>query len=109
MKKGLPSVLKRFPVGLIAVAIIAFSYVYPRLLIEYLGESNPWTSYLYMYGLGLVCFLTGLLLILKTKACQLGRGHDTFWFKVLVFGYVFFATLHGTWIYLAISLPVKGG
>ena len=60
-------------VGAIAL-ILAFVYFFPRYLIASLGPANPWTSYFYQYGLGLVAFSIGIYIILKSGACQFGRG-----------------------------------
>ena len=97
----------KFPMTVLMLALI--TYMYPRFLIQSFGADSPWTSFLYLYGHGFIFFSVGLWTILKTGACQLGRGYDTFWFKVLIFGFVFFATIHGTWVWLALSMPVKGG
>ncbi|HOW97756.1 MAG TPA: hypothetical protein P5567_13615 [Kiritimatiellia bacterium] len=78
-------------------------------MIRWLGESSPWTPYLYLYGLGLVTFLIGLRVILKSRACQPGRGHDSAWLAVLLLGYAFFALLHAAWIMAALYIPFKGG
>ena len=91
------------------LAVLVFAFSYPRLLVSWLGEANPWTSYLYMYGLGFVVFFIGLVTIRKSKACLPGRGRDGFWYKVLIGGFVMFATLHGTWVALALYMPHYGG
>ena len=88
--------------------VLVIIYFYPRLLVKLLGEANPWTSYLYQYGLGLIVFLIGIWMIISTKACQLGRGHDTFWFRVLLGGFVFFALVHAIWILAALKIPYLG-
>ena len=97
---------------LIALAVfagvLAFVFAYPRLLVILLGESSPWTSYLYQYGFGLVFFLSGILLILKTGACKFGRGHDNFWFGVLIAGFLVFAVGHAVWIWAALNMPYLG-
>ena len=93
----------------ILAATIAFIYISPRAVIRWLGESNPWTPYLYLYGLGLVTFLIGLRVILKSRACQPGRGRDSAWLVVLLLGYAFFALLHAAWILAALYLPFRGG
>ena len=90
-------------------AILAFFFFFPRVVVGRLGEDNPWTSYLYLYGNGLVVFLIGIWVILRSKACRFGRGHDTFWFNVLLAGYVFFAVMHAAWILAALCLPFYGG
>ena len=93
---------------LLVPLVIAFCYIYPRAIISAFGIDSPWTNYLYMYGFGLVTFIIGIFLILKSGACNLKRKKDLFWFKALIIGMLFFITLHGTWIYLAISIPFKG-
>jgi len=96
-------------IPIVTVVILAVVYFYPRLIVGWLGEANPWTSYLYQYGLGALAFGVGLLLILKTRSCQLGRGRDTYWFIWLLVGFFIFAVVHALWIILALSVPVKGG
>ena len=100
----------RSPAVMITIPVVlAFIFLYPRLLIHQFGEANPWTSYLYQYGFGLVFFLIGIWLILKQGACQLGRGRDSFWFGVLIAGFLFFAIGHAVWIVLALKVPYLGG
>lgn len=93
---------------LAGLASLTFFFVFPRAVVRWLGESSPWTSYLYLYGNGLVVFLIGIGVILRSGACRLGRGRDTSWFVVLLLGYVFFAAMHAAWILAALYLPVKG-
>lgn len=92
-----------------AAILLSFCWVYPRAIVAWLGESNPWTSYLYLYGFGFAFFLFGIVMILRTGACKLGRGWDSAWFAVLIGGYVFFASLHALWIVLAQTIPFRGG
>jgi hypothetical protein len=100
---------KGFPTLLLVIAVLVFVFVFPRILIAWLGPGSPWTSYLYQYGLGSVTFLIGISLIKRTGAYKKGRGHDDFWFKWLIAGFFIFAVLHAVWILLAVSIPVKGG
>jgi len=93
----------------IILVLLVTIYTYPRLIISWLGEENPWTSYLYLYGFGLVFFLMGIYLIFRTGACKLGRGHDTFWFGILIGGFIFFASVHALWILAAQNIPYLGG
>ncbi|MCB0390779.1 MAG: hypothetical protein KDD58_05800 [Bdellovibrionales bacterium] len=93
----------------ILIPILAiFIFVYPRILIDWLGKANPWTSYLYQYTFGLVFFGIGILLVLRTKACIPGRGRDSLWLKILIAGFIFFASFHGLWVYMSLTWPVKG-
>lgn len=96
------------PVVLFSVAAFAFTYGYPRLLLRHLGMDHPWTSYFYLYGFGGLFFLAGIALILKSRACRFGRGHDTFWFAALIIGFFFCMFMHGSWTLLALYVPVKG-
>lgn len=92
----------------IVLLIVAYVFFLPRVLVAWLGEASPWTSYLYQYGLGLGFFLIGLYVILHSGACRLGRGHDTFWFGVLIAGFLFFAVVHALWIVAALHIPFLG-
>ena len=94
--------------ALLVPIVLVFSYIYPRAVISHFGIENPWTSYLYMYGFGLLTFAIGVTLILKSGACNLSRAKDRFWLKALLIGMVFFSSLHASWIYLALSIPFKG-
>lgn len=94
--------------GLIIFTLV-FVYFYPHFLISQFGEASPWTSYFYLYGFGGYFFMIGLLLILKTGACKLGRGRDSKWFTILCSGFLLLVCMHAVWIYLAISIPVFEG
>ena len=100
---------KGLSIPLISIGILIFVFAFPRILITVLGPGDPWTSYLYQYGLGSIVFLVGITLIRRTGSCVLDRGSDKFWFKWLIFGFFFFAILHAVWILLALYLPYKGG
>jgi len=95
-------------IPVLVVVVLVFTYFFPRFILSYFDASDPWASYLYQYGFGLVTFLIGLLLIFKTKAIKLGRGSETFWFGWLIAGFFIFAIGHAVWIYLALNTPVKG-
>ena len=87
---------------------LIFAFCFPRLLIENLGETNPWTSYFYHYGFGLLYTGSGLWLAVKTKACDFLRSGDRLWFGLIIMGFFYFACLHAFWIHKALSLPIKG-
>jgi len=71
----------------------------------YWGIPDHWFTYLYQYGVGGLFFLGGLILILKTGACDLRIKADRTWFTALVIGYVALATVFAVWIYLAVNTP----
>ena len=108
MTKNLPS-LRSFVLGtVVTLLLLVFIYAYPRIIIAWLGEANPWTSYLYLYGFGAGFFMMGVFIILRTGACRLDRGHDKVWFWILLLGFFFFATVHALWIVAALNLPYAG-
>ncbi len=108
MTKNLPSPRALVQGLIITLIVLVFVYTYPRLIIHWLGESNPWTSYLYLYGFGAGFFMIGIFIILYTGACKLTRGHDKLWFWVLMLGFLFFATIHALWIVAALKIPYLG-
>ncbi len=95
-------------IGVLIPVLAAFIFYYPRFLIDVLGKANPWTSYLYQYTFGLIFFSLGILLILRTGACQPGRGRDSLWLGILIGGFVFFASFHGIWVFMSLYWPAKG-
>lgn len=95
-------------IAVLIPVIAAFIFFYPRFLIDWLGIDNPWTSYLYQYTFGFIFFALGILLMLRTRACVPGRGRDSRWLAILIAGFIFFFTLHGVWVYLALTVPYKG-
>ncbi|NLB66084.1 MAG: hypothetical protein GX803_06420 [Lentisphaerae bacterium] len=96
-------------IWLTLIGTLAFIFIFPRALLRWFEPGSPWIPYVHLYGLGLVTFLIGIQIILKSRACQFGRGRDSFWFGVLIAGYVFFVAMHGIWILAALYLPFKGG
>ena len=57
--------------------------------------SHSWLPYLYQYGLGAVIFVVGLVITLKSGSFDIKRKVHRRWFGVLIFGFVWYATLHG--------------
>lgn len=87
------------------VTIALFIFTYPRLLVYFLGPSNPWANYLYMYGFGFMFFYVGIRIIVAQGACKIGRGYDTLWYRILWIGFFFFLILHAAWIWTAQVYP----
>lgn len=68
-----------------------------------------WWPYLYQYGVGVVVFGLGLLLILRTGACVPARREDRFWLGVLIGGFLWYAGIHLAWYLAALYvLPNPG-
>lgn len=58
--------------------------------------SHSWLPYIYQYGLGAVIFCVGLLITLKSGSLDLRRKQHRRWLIILLIGFVWFLTLHGS-------------
>ena len=65
--------------------------------------ANTWLSFIYLYGVGGIAFVLGMLLILRTKALEVSFERHKKWLWVLIYGFLFYAGLHATFILLAIG------
>ena len=105
----IPVIKKSFLSVLILFFIFGFSYGYPRLLVSRLGEDNPWISYLYTYGIGLIFFLLGLIWIFTRAGMNpQRRRQEIYWLIAIICGLIFMFSLHALWIFWAVRFPIKG-
>ncbi len=65
--------------------------------------ANTWLPFIYLYGVGGIAFVVGMLLILRTKALEVSFERHKKWLWVLIYGFLFYAGLHATFILLAIG------
>ena len=65
--------------------------------------ANTWLPFIYLYGIGGIAFVLGMLLILRTKALEVSFERHKKWLWVLIYGFLFYAGLHATFILLAIG------
>tara|TARA_B100000446_G_scaffold21744_1_gene17734 strand:- start:55 stop:267 length:213 start_codon:yes stop_codon:yes gene_type:complete len=65
--------------------------------------ANTWLPFIYLYGVGGIAFVLGMLLILRTKALEVSFDRHKKWLWVLIYGFLFYAGLHATFILLAIG------
>ena len=65
--------------------------------------ANTWLPFIYLYGVGGIAFVVGMLLILRTKALEVSFDRHKKWLWVLRYGLLFYAGLHATFILLAIG------
>ena len=70
---------------------------------EILTFYHTWLPFIYLYGVGGIAFLIGMFLIIRNKALILGKIHHKKWLVVLVFGFVYYAFIHGTFILMALN------
>lgn len=55
---------------------------------------DSWLPFLYLYGVGGFLFSSGMFLIYKSKSIDLKKSTHKFWFKVLIFGFIYFMLIH---------------
>lgn len=65
--------------------------------------ANTWLPFIYLYGVGGIAFVLGMLLILRTKSLKVSFERHKKWLWVLIYGFLFYAGLHATFILLAIG------
>ena len=87
----------------LSLIILTIVFFLPRFLIYKFGSDSAWTSFIYIYTLGAIFFVIGLALALQTKAVKLNLKSDLQWFCGVIFGFLFFLSLHGAWIYFALN------
>lgn len=56
---------------------------------------QTWLPYIYLYGVGGLFFLLGMIIIRKSGAIDLKKKKHRYWNRVLIFGFFWFMTIHG--------------
>ena len=64
---------------------------------------DTWLPFIYLYGVGGVAFLIGMYLIIKTGALNKNRLSHKKWLVILIFGFLYYAGIHGTFILMALK------
>ncbi len=65
---------------------------------------NTWLPFIYLYGVGGIFFLTGMILVRKTGGVDFSKKQHRFYYKVLIWGYFYFVVLHALLILAALYL-----
>ncbi len=65
--------------------------------------AQTWLPYLYLYGVGGIAFVLGMILIMRTRALRMSFHRHKKWFLVLIYGFIFYAGIHALFIFLAIG------
>ena len=53
-----------------------------------------WLPFIYLYGVGSIFFVLGMIIIKKSGAVNLQIRSERRWYKVLVFGLAYFIFIH---------------
>lgn len=64
---------------------------------------QTWLPYLYLYGVGGLCFIIGMITIKKSGAIDLAKKRHNYWWKVMIFGMVYFMIIHALLIIVALN------
>ncbi len=56
--------------------------------------ADTWLPFIYLYGVGGIFFLVGMIIIKKSGAINLNIKRHRYWYRVLIFGYLYFALMH---------------
>jgi hypothetical protein len=59
-----------------------------------LSFENTWLPFIYLYGVGGFFFIIGIIITLKSGALDLKKKKHKFWFRVIIFGFLWFAAIH---------------
>ena len=65
---------------------------------------DSWLPFIYLYVGGGIFFLAGMILIRKTKAIDMRLKRDRFWWKVMLFGFIYYMAIHAFLIIAALYL-----
>ena len=70
---------------------------------ENLTFYQTWLPFIYLYGVGGIAFLIGMYLITRTRALSLDKIHHKKWLFILIFGFIYYASIHGAFIMMALK------
>jgi len=65
---------------------------------------DSWLPFIYLYVGGGIFFLAGMIFIRKTKAIDMRLKRDRFWWKVMLFGFIYYMAIHAFLIIAALYL-----
>ena len=64
--------------------------------------TRTWLPFIYLYSVGGAAFLIGIYLITKSKSLNTDNNNHKRWLYILIFGFFYYAGIHGSLILLAI-------
>lgn len=62
---------------------------------------DTWLPYVYQYAISTILVAGAIVAALRAKALNLGRSEDRRTFLTVIGGLVFYALLHGAWLFAA--------
>jgi len=64
--------------------------------------ANTWLPFIYLYSVGGVFFLSGMIIIKKSKAVNFDKKRHRYWWNVTIFGFFYFMVFHALLILAAL-------
>ena len=61
-----------------------------------LDFSRTWLPFIYLYGVGGIIFILGMVLVLRSRSLNLKRRYHRIWLFILFFGFAWYVVLHST-------------
>ena len=61
-----------------------------------LDFSRTWLPFIYLYGIGGIIFIIGMILVLKSFSLNLKRRYHRIWLFILFLGYAWYVVIHST-------------
>lgn len=63
---------------------------------------DTWMPFIYLYVVGGLFFLSGMIIIKKAKAVNFAKKSHRFWWNVSIFGFFYFMAIHAFFIVAAL-------
>ena len=61
-----------------------------------LDFSRIWLPFIYLYGVGGIIFILGMVLVLRSRSLNLKRRYHRIWLFILFLGFAWYVVLHST-------------
>ena len=61
-----------------------------------LDFARTWLQFIYLYGIGGIIFIIGMILVLKSFSLNLKRRYHRIWLFILFLGFAWYVVIHST-------------
>ncbi len=65
---------------------------------------NTWLPFIYLYGVGGIFVVCGLVIIKKSKAVNFEKKRHRYWWRITLFGFFYYMAIHALLILAALYL-----
>ena len=64
---------------------------------------HSWLPFIYLYGVGGIFFVLGLIIIRRSGSLELSIPKHQRWLKILYFGFIWYMLIHGALTFFALQ------